>query len=276
MKRKFSVRVTAGFAASFATSFATLIMSSAAPALCSPDENQVANSAEQFEKLEERVRALEAIVQTLQNAKVDATGKGAAESQPRREVSDADIIIQVISFAKASVDPALTAIVAEVEARLKADQALLALTKSAEQKLLEQAEHYGERSQQSGSTNSTSSSKSTSNRTQIVRTLTEDEYKRAMEQNKSQQKKITSEIIELSNKVESGRRLAAAKRRNAIPQGQRIVGVTSAGARIIVTTRSNCSKVLEAGVEVKLINPRSVECDENSTEYEADRVERTK
>ena len=272
MNRMFSVRVTVGFAASFAT----LIMSSVAPALCSPDENQVADSAEQFEKLEERVRALEAIVQTLQNAKVDATGKGAVESQPRREVSDADIIIQVTSFAKASVDPALTAIVAEVEARLKADETLLALAKVAEQKLLEQAERYGERSQQSGSTNSTSSRQSASNRTQTVRTLTEDEYKRAMDQNKSQRKKITSEIIELSNKVENSRRLVANKRRNATPQGQRIVGVTSAGARIIVTTRSNCSKVLEAGVEVKLINPRSVECDENSTEYEADRVERTK
>ena len=82
MKRMFTVW--------FAASFATLIMSSVAPALCSPFENEVADSAEQFEKLEERVRALEAIVQTLQNAKVDATGKGAVESQPRREVSDAD------------------------------------------------------------------------------------------------------------------------------------------------------------------------------------------
>ena len=272
MKRMFTVRVAAGFAAGFAT----LIMNSVAPALCSPIENEVAGSAEQLQKLEERVRALEAIVQTIQTANEAATRKGAIESQPRREVSDADIIIQVISFAKASVDPALTAIVAEVEARLKADETLLALAKVAEQKLLEQAERYGERSQQSGSTTSTSRSQSASNRTQTVRTLTEDEYKRAMDQNKSQRKKITSEIIELSNKVESGRRLAAAKRRNAIPQGQRIIGVTSAGARIIVTTRSNCSKVLEAGVEVKLINPRSVECDENSTEYEADRVERTK
>lgn len=272
MKRIFTV----WFATSFAASFATLIMSSVAPALCSPVENEVADSAEQFEKLEERVRALEAIVQTLQNAKVDATGKGAIESQPRREVSDADIIIQVTSFAKASVDPALTAIVAEVEARLKADETLLALAKVAEQKLLEQAERYGERSQQNGSTNSTSSSQSASKRTQTVRTLTEDEYKRAMDQNKSQRKKITSEIIELSNKVENNRRLVANKRRNATPHGQRIVGVTSVGTRIIVTTRSNCSKVLEAGVEVKLINPRSVECDENSTVYEADRVERTK
>ena len=272
MKRMFSVRVTVGFAASFAT----LIMSSVAPAVYLPMENKVADSAEQFEKLEERVRALEAIVQNLQNAKVDATGKGAVESQPRREVSDADIIIRVTSFAKASVDPALTAIVAEVEARLKADETLLALAKVAEQKLLEQAERYGERSQQSGSTNSTSRSQSASNRTQTVRTLTEDEYKRAMDQNKSQRKKITSEIIELSNKVENSRRLVANKRRNATPQGQRIVGVTSSGARIIVTTKYSCSKVLEAGVEVKLINPRSVECDENSTEYEADRVERTK
>ncbi len=272
MKRMFTVC----FATSFAASFATLIMSSVAPALCSPAENEVADSAEQFEKLEERVRALEAIVQALQNAKVDATEKGAIESQPRREVSDADIVIQVTSFTKACVDPALTAIVAEVEARLKADETLLALAKVAEKKLLEQAERYGERSQQIGSTNSTSSSQSTSNRTQTVRTLTEDEYKRAMDQNKSQRKKISGEIIELSNKVENGRRLAANKRRNAAPQGQRIVWVTSTGARIIVTTRSNCSKVLKAGVEVKLINPRSIECDENSTEYEAERVERTK
>jgi cell division protein FtsB len=267
---------TAWFATSFATSFAALIMGTVAPAVYSPVENDVVDSAKEFEKLEERVRALEAIIQTLQNAKVDATGKGAIESQPRREVSDADIIMQVTSFAKTSVDPALTAIVAEVEARLKADEALLALAKVAEQKLLEQAERYGERSQQSGSTNSTSSSQSASNRSQTVRTLTEDEYKRAMDQNKSQRKKITSEIIELSNKVENSRRLVANKRRNATPQGQRIVGVTSNGARIIVTTRSNCSRVLEAGVEVKLINPRSVECDENSTEYKADRVERTK
>ncbi len=272
MKRMFTV----WFAASFATSLATLIMGSVAHAVYLPMENQVADSAAEFEKLEERVRALEAIVQTLQNAKVDATGKGVIESQPRREVSESDIIIQVTSFAKTPVDPALTAIVAEVDARLKADEILLALAKVAEQKLLEQAERYGERSQQSGSTNSTSSSQSASNRSQTVRTLTEDEYKRAMDQNKSQRKKITSEIIELSNKVENGRRLSANKRRNATPQGQRIVGVTSSGARIIVTTKSNCSKVLDAGVEVKLINPRSVECDENSTEYEADRVERTK
>jgi cell division protein FtsB len=276
MKRIFTAWFATSFATSFAASFATLIMSSVAPALCSPIENDVVDSAEEFEKLEERVRVLEAIVQALQNDKANVTGKDVIESQPRRGVSDADIIIQVISFTKASVEPALTAIVAEVETRLKADEALLALAKVAEQKLLEQAEHYGERSQQSGSTNSTSRSQSASNRSQTVRTLTEDEYKRAMDQNKSQRKKITSEIIELSNKVENSRRLVANKRRNATPQGQRIVGVTSAGARIIVTTRSNCSKVLEAGVEVKLMNPRSVECDENSTEYEADRVERTK
>ncbi len=240
------------------------------------NEYEVADSAEKLQELEERVRALEEIVQSIQTANEAATRNDAIESQPRREVSDSDIIIQVTSFTKAPIDPAMTAVVAEVEARLKADESLLAIAKSAEQKLLEQAERYGERSQQSGSTNSSSSGKSTSNRTQTVRTLTADEYKRAMDQNKAQRKKITSEIIELSNKVENGRRLAAAKRRNAIPQGQRIVGISSAGARIIVTTKSNCSKVLEAGVEVKLINPRSVACDENSTQYEADRVERTK
>ena len=61
MKRMFTVW--------FAASFATLIVSSVAPALCSPVENEVADSAEEFGKLEERVRALEAIVQALQNAK---------------------------------------------------------------------------------------------------------------------------------------------------------------------------------------------------------------
>ena len=257
-------------------SFAILIIGSITPAFSSFSEHEVTDSAEKFEKLEERVRTLEAIVQTLQNAKEVAEIDAATKTPIRAEISATDVIIQVTSFAKATDDPALTAIVVEVEARVIADEALLALAKVAEQKLLEQAERYGERSQQSGSTSSTSSGKSASNRSQTVRTLTADEYKRAMDQNKLQRKKITSEIIELTTKVNNGHRLASAKRRNAAAQGQRIVGITSAGARIIVTTKSNCSKVLKAGIEVKLINPRSVESDENSTEYEADRVERTK
>ncbi len=247
----------------------------AAMAQTLPDDEGRDSSA-QLRQLAERVRALESMVHALQNTKDSAADNPTTMPPAQAENLEVGIVIKVLSFTKACDDPALLAVAAEADARLKSDEALLALANAAEQRLLEQAERYGERSTRAdtGSSKSTvnSTGKSTGKRSSTERLLTADEYARAMEENKRQHKKLASEIIELSNKVSNGRRLANAKRRDATSLGQRIVGVADDGAQIVVTTKSDCSRFLVAGVDVRLVNAKSIECDGHSTEFKADRV----
>ena len=104
------------------------------------------------------------------------------------------------------------------------------------------------------------------------RSMSDTEYRRLMQENTNQRGDISKVIARIKDEMNKRKNLEKAKLREAISKGQRILGHFGA-KKYIINTKSDCSKIVATGVDLLVINPKSIQSSNGVDEYEAARVE---
>ena len=104
------------------------------------------------------------------------------------------------------------------------------------------------------------------------RGMSDVEYRRLMQENTNQRSDISKVIARIKDEMNKRKNVEKATLREAMSKGQRILGHFGA-KKYIINTKSDCSKIVARGVDLLVINPKSIQSSNGVDEYEAARVE---
>ncbi len=217
--------------------------------------------AKRVEALEQRVRDLETVIETLiakqpQTPSAPAFGQkfGKGSKASDTKTIQGSVVIKVAGFAPAEGDAGKIAEANSIEAGCAADAQEIKRLQEQKRKLYDLHKELDRR--YNGG-----------------RGMSDVEYARLMAENKNQRDDIVSTIAGIEDKSNKLKRKAASLRHDANTAGQRIEGVDADGIRVVVTTRFDCAKLLAPDVSVTLVNPKLVNASPTLREYTADKVQ---
>lgn len=215
-----------------------------------------------MQALEQRVRELEAVLEKfIAQQQPDTSGpafgqkfgKG-SKASGTTALQQGRVVITVTSFSPAIDDSAGIAEAEKIEAECAAEANEIRRLQEQKRKLYDLFKELDRRWANG-------------------RGMSDTEYNRLMAENKNQRDDIVAVIAGIEDKCNKLKRKAASLRHDAHVAGQRIEGVDSGGASVIVTTKFDCAKVLSLDAKVVLVNPKTVNASAGVKVYTADKVE---
>jgi DNA mismatch repair ATPase MutS len=224
--------------------------------------NQLKKRVNDLEKNMARVDSALQNLQTLPNGSppdTDISTKSDPKSDPPVEepappVSvGGDIVFTVDSFSKIPDNLKLLAEANELKGLESADKKEIKRLEEQSRKLLDALKELDKRND-------------------TDRGMSDAEYRRLMQENTNQRGDISKVIARIKDEMNKRKNLEKAKLREAMSKGQRILGHFGA-KKYIINTKSDCSKIVATGVDLLVINPKSIQSSNGVDEYEAARVE---
>ena len=211
-------------------------------------------------ELEKRMEEFASALKELKSLPDRSTPDNGAKREPQNDDErnppvpvDGDIVFTVDSFSKIPDNLKLLAEADELKGLETADKKEMKRLEEQSRKLLDALKELDKRDH-------------------TGRGMSDAEYRRLMQENTNQRSDISKVIARIKDEMNKRKNLEKAKIREAMSKGQRILGHFGA-KKYIINTKSDCSKIVATGVDLLVINPKSIQSANGVDEYEAARVE---
>ena len=228
--------------------------------LAEDDSKDIKQLTERIAELEKRMDKFASALKELKSLPDRSTPDNGAKREPQNDDErnppvpvDGDIVFTVDSFSKIPDNLKLLAEADELKGLETADKKEMKRLEEQSRKLLDALKELDKRDH-------------------TGRGMSDAEYRRLMQENTNQRSDISKVIARIKDEMNKRKNLEKAKIREAISKGQRILGHFGA-KKYIINTKSDCSKIVATGVDLLVINPKSIQSANGVDEYEAARVE---